>query len=139
MLGRCVSAGGGSGDVESAGALAPLFAAEALREGFLAVHALPMRIRSDTIGALNLFRTTVGTLSDADIRAARALADGSTLIILAHRGPSDPQLLARQIQQALKMRVVIEQAKGVLAERAKVNMEEAFLLLRPYARGTINR
>jgi hypothetical protein len=122
-------------DLRDAGERWPLFAAEALRAGFRAVHALPMRVRSDTIGALNLFRTTVGTLSEADLRAARALADVSTLSILHHRGPSDPQLLARQLQHALNMRVVIEQAKGVLAERSKVNMEEAFLLLRRYARG----
>ena len=112
----------------------PTFAAEALRTDFQAVHALPMRVRRDTIGALNLFRNTVGTLSEADLRAARALADVATLSILQHRSPGDAQGLARQLQQALNVRVVIEQAKGVLAERSKVNMEEAFLLLRRYAR-----
>jgi hypothetical protein len=94
----------------------------------------PLRVRSDTIGALNLFRNTVGTLSEVDLRAARALAHVATLSILQHRTHSHPQLLGRQLQQALNIRIVIEQAKGVLAERSKVNMEEAFLLLRRYAR-----
>ena len=121
-------------DLQDAGVRWPTFAPEALRAGFRAVQAVPMRVHRDTIGALNLFRTTVGTLSDIDLRAARALADVATLSILQHRNPSDPQVLARQLQQALNIRVVIEQAKGVLAERSKVNMEEAFLLLRRYAR-----
>ena len=121
-------------DLEAAGERWPTFAAEAMRAGFRAVHALPLRVRRDTIGALNLFRNSVGTLSAADLRAARALADVATLSILQHRTPSDPQVLARQLQQALNIRVIIEQAKGVLAERLKVNMEEAFLLLRRYAR-----
>jgi hypothetical protein len=121
-------------DLEEAGERWPTFAAEALRAGFRAVHALPLRVRGDTIGALNLFRHTVGKLSEVDLGAARALAHVATLSILQHRTPSDPQLLGRQLEQALNIRVVIEQAKGVLAERSKVNMEEAFLLLRRFAR-----
>jgi hypothetical protein len=124
----------GAVDLEEAGGRWPTFAAEALRAGFRAVHALPLRVRSDTIGALNLFRNTAGTLSEVDLRAARALAHVATLSILQHRTHSDSELLGRQLQQALNTRVVIEQAKGVLAERSKVNMEEAFPLLRRYAR-----
>lgn len=124
----------GAPDLEEAGERWPAFAPEALRMGFRAVHALPMRVRSNTIGALNLFRNGAGTLSEADLRAARALADVATLSILQHRNHIDPQVLPRQLQQALNIRVVIEQAKGVLAERSKVGMEEAFTLLRRYAR-----
>lgn len=124
----------GAVDLEEAGERWPTFAAEALRAGFRAVHALPLRVRSDTIGTLSLFRHTVGTLSEVDLRAARALAHVATVCILQHRPRGDPQLLASQVQQALNIRIVIEQAKGVLAERSKVNMEEAFLLLRRYAR-----
>jgi GAF domain-containing protein len=112
----------------------PTFTAEALRVGFRAVHALPMRVRSDTIGALNLFRTRPGALSEADLRAAQALADIATLSILQDRSQADPQLLPKQLQQALNNRVIIEQAKGVIAEKSNVEMDEAFSLLRAYAR-----
>ena len=112
----------------------PTFAPEAMEVGFRAVHALPMRVRSVTIGALNLFRNRAGVLSGPDLRAAQALADVATLSILQHRRHSDSELLASQLQHALNSRVVIEQAKGVLAERSKVDMEEAFALLRGYAR-----
>lgn len=121
-------------DLEAAGERWPTFTAEALRVGFRAVHALPLRVRSDTIGALNLFRTRTGALSAADLRAAQALADIATLSILQDRTHSDPQLLPKQLQQALNTRVIIEQAKGVVAERSNVEMDEAFNLLRAYAR-----
>ena len=122
------------GDLEEASERWPTFAAEAITVGFRAVHALPMRVRSSTIGALNLFRNHAGELSGPDLRAARALADVATLSILQHRRHSDSEVLATQLQHALNTRVVIEQAKGVLAERTKVDMEEAFTLLRRYAR-----
>jgi GAF domain-containing protein len=121
-------------DLEAARERWPTFATEALRVGFRAVHALPMRVRSDTIGALNLFRTTPGTLTDADLRAAQALADIATLSILQHRNHSDSQLLPKQLQHALNIRVIIEQAKGILAERSNIDMEAAFTRLRRYAR-----
>jgi hypothetical protein len=121
-------------DLEEAGERWPTFTAEALRVGFRAVHALPMRVRNDTIGALNLFRNRAGALSEADLRAAQALADIATISILQDRNQSDPQLLPKQLQQALNTRVIIEQAKGFLAERLNVEMDEAFSLLRAYAR-----
>ena len=120
-------------DLEEAGERWPTFTAEALRVGFRAVHALPMRVRNDTIGALNLFRNKAGALSEADLRAAQALADIATLSILQDRNQSDPQVLPKQLQQALNTRVIIEQAKGFLAERLNVEMDEAFSLLRAYA------
>lgn len=73
-------------------------------------------------------------MSEVDLRAAQALADVATLSILQHRNHTDAELLPRQLQGALNIRVVIEQAKGVLAERSKVGLEEAFTLLRRYAR-----
>jgi len=120
-------------DLEEAGERWPTFTAEALRVGFRAVHALPMRVRNETIGALNLFRTETGALSEADLRAAQALADIATLSILQDRSYSDAQLLPKQLQRALNSRVIIEQVKGVLAERLDVEMDEAFRLLRAYA------
>ena len=126
-------------DLEEAGERWPTFTAEALRVGFRAVHALPMRVRNDTIGALNLFRNKTGALSEADLRAAQALADVATLSILQDRNHSDPQLLPKQLQQALNTRVLIEQAKGFLAERLNVEMDEAFSLLRAYAQDNQRR
>ena len=126
-------------NLEEAGKQWPTFAAEALRVGFRAVHALPMRVRNDTIGALNLFRNKTGALSEADLRAAQALADVATLSILQDRNHSDPQVPPKQLQQALNTRVLIEQAKGFLAERLNVEMDEAFSLLRAYAQDNQRR
>ncbi|MCA1845103.1 MAG: GAF and ANTAR domain-containing protein [Actinobacteria bacterium] len=112
----------------------PNFTTEALRAGFLAVNALPMRLRGETIGALNIFRNAVGPIPPSDLRAAQALADVATLSILQNRRQIDSQLLTGQLQHALSSRIVLEQAKGILAERANVDVDEAFTLLRRYAR-----
>ena len=112
----------------------PIFAAEAQRQGFRSVHALPMRLRSETIGALNLFRTRVGPLPDEDVQVGQALADVATIGILHHRASARGEILSGQLQIALNSRIVIEQAKGVLAERATLDVDEAFARLRSYAR-----
>lgn len=112
----------------------PTFTPEALRVGFRAVNAVPLRVRRQVVGALNLFRNGAGSLPDDDLRAAQALADVATVSILQHRLNQDQQLVTGQLQHALDSRIVIEQAKGVLAERTKVDVDEAFSLLRHYAR-----
>jgi GAF domain-containing protein len=112
----------------------PRFAPVALEAGFRSVHALPMRLRGATIGALNLFRSTAGGLDDLDLAAAQAMADIATIAILQHRAATESQLLNEQLSLALDSRVVIEQAKGVLAERAGLDMEQAFARLRGHAR-----
>ena len=112
----------------------PRFASQAVRAGFRSVHALPMRLRGLTIGALNMFRTEEGRMQEADVVAAQALADVATIAILQHRAVVDSLQLNRQLTEALTTRVVIEQAKGVVAESAGVNMEEAFALLRRHSR-----
>ena len=125
----------GEADLETTRQRWPTFSAEALQAGFRAVHAVPLRLRGEVIGALNLFRNNVGPLPDADVRAAQALADVATLSILHNRLQGDTKMVTEQLQNALDSRIVIEQAKGVLAERTKVDMDEAFTLLRTYARG----
>ena len=112
----------------------PQFRPKALEAGFRSVHALPMRLRRQSIGALNLFRVDEGPMVDADVIAAQALADVATIAILQHRAARDAQVLNEQLTQALRTRISIEQAKGVVAERANVGMEAAFARLRRHAR-----
>lgn len=112
----------------------PRFAEAAQASGFVAVHALPLRLRATVIGALNLFSAESRVLTEDDIRAGQALADVATIGILAQRGLHQAELLAEQLQSALNSRIVIEQAKGVLAERRGISVDDAFTLLREYAR-----
>jgi GAF domain-containing protein len=112
----------------------PRFASEALSAGFHAVHALPMRLRGSVIGALNLFHTEPGVMRPADIEAAQALADVATIAILQHRASLEAQIVNDQLNNALKSRIVIEQAKGRIAEREGLTMEKAFTRLRGHAR-----
>ena len=123
-----------NGDLTEAGALWPSFAPVALSAGFGSVQALPMRLRGDVIGAVNLFGEKEGMLDASDVLAARALADVATIAILQHRGAREAQILNEQLSHALNCRVVIEQAKGVLAERSGIDMQVAFGRLRSYAR-----
>ena len=111
----------------------PRFSQVALSLGFEAVHALPLRLRGDTVGALNLFGSRA-RLSGNDLQVGQSLADMATIGILQHRSSRRASIEAEQLQQALASRVVIEQAKGVLAEFAHVDMEVAFDSLRTYSR-----
>ncbi|MEY9857836.1 transcriptional regulator with GAF, ATPase, and Fis domain [Catenulispora sp. GAS73] len=113
----------------------PRFAEAAQESGFVAVHALPLRLRESVIGALNLFAADSRTLTEEDVRVGQALADVATMGILSQRSIHQAELLAAQLQNALNSRVTIEQAKGVLAERRQISVDEAFTLLRGYARG----
>jgi GAF domain-containing protein len=112
----------------------PRFAAEALAAGFHTVHALPMRLRGTVLGALNLFHIHPGDMRQADIDAAQAMADVATIAILQHRAAHEAQRLNDQLNHALNSRVVIEQAKGMLAERLGIDLEQAFATLRNHAR-----
>jgi GAF domain-containing protein len=125
-------------DLPAAAGRWPRFAAEASQIGFASVHALPMRLRTDIIGTLNLFGTKPGALDPDTIRLAQALADVATIGILQARAIRDRQTVAEQLQTALNSRIVIEQAKGVIAERFHFDMDQSFTLLRRRAR-TNNR
>jgi GAF domain-containing protein len=117
----------------------PRFAEVAVNEGFRAADAIPMRLRAHTIGVLNLFRSTPGSLNDDDVVAAQALADIATIAIVQHRAALDAQLLNRQLTEALTSRIVIEQAKGMIAERRHLPIDAAFAMLRNRARRTNQR
>lgn len=112
----------------------PRFGPEALRAGFNTVHALPMRLRGSVIGALNLFHVDSREMREDDVDAAQALADVATIAILSQRAAREAQLVNEQLTHALNSRIAIEQAKGMLAERVGVNMEQSFTALRGHAR-----
>jgi GAF domain-containing protein len=112
----------------------PLFSAAAVSAGFQSAVALPLRLREVTLGALNLLSTTRSPIGEADVIVARGFADLAALSILQHRASAEVQRLNEQLSAALTSRVVIEQAKGVISERAGIDLAEAFARLRGYAR-----
>jgi GAF domain-containing protein len=123
-------------DLAEAQARWPLFVAAAKDQSvFHAVHAVPLRLRGQAIGALNLWNRQPGTLPADDLTLAQALADVATIAILQERAIRQVEVLNEQLQHALNSRVIIEQAKGVLSQHAQIPMDEAFNRLRSYARG----
>lgn len=117
----------------------PLFSTAAVRAGFQSAVALPLRLRDVTLGALNLLSATRSPIAEADLIVARAFADLAALSILQHRASTEAHRLNEQLSAALTSRIVIEQAKGVIAERAGIDLAEAFARLRAYARKTNQR
>jgi transcriptional regulator with GAF, ATPase, and Fis domain len=112
----------------------PTFAPRAAASGFRSVHALPLRLRSKVIGALNLFGTDAGSLEPGDVKIVQALADIATIGLLQQQTIQHGEVLTEQLQHALNSRVVIEQAKGALARTHGIGVDAAFELLRSYAR-----
>jgi GAF domain-containing protein len=112
----------------------PRFAERALQVGFVAVQSIPLRLRDEVIGALNLLRSDPGELTADDSNLVRALADIATVGVLQERTIADTRSTARGLQTALTSRIRIEQAKGVLAERAGISVDDAFERMRGFAR-----
>ena len=111
----------------------PRFSAEAIAAGFHSVHALPLTVRGNVIGALNMFHKTPGVMDDADVHVAETLVDIATIGIIQHRMTDEARVTA-QLGHALNSRIVTEQAKGVLAESLGLTMHEAFDELRAQSR-----
>jgi transcriptional regulator with GAF, ATPase, and Fis domain len=112
----------------------PAFCAAARAAGFGAVQALPMRLREQRLGALNLFGSEPGPIDADTVALAQALADAATIGIVHQRALARSEVVAEQLQSALDSRIVIEQAKGFLADRLGTTVEDAFATLRRYAR-----
>jgi GAF domain-containing protein len=124
----------GHEDLETGSGRWPSFTAAARAAGFGSACALPLRLREATLGALNLLSISRSPIAEADLIVARAFADLAALSIAQHRASAEAQHLNEQLSAALTSRVVIEQAKGVISERAGVPLAEAFSRLRAYAR-----
>lgn len=112
----------------------PEFADLAIAKGFRSMHAIPLRLRDQTLGSLNLFSESLGPLSDQDAVLAQAMADVATIGIVQDRMLASHATINDQLLTALDSRVRIEQAKGLLAHRHDISVEEAFTLLRAHAR-----
>lgn len=121
-------------DIAATYARWPTFATDAGAAGYQAMYAIPMRLRAETIGSLNLFSDRSGPMDPQDTAAARALADIATIGILQERALRESDLAREQLQRALDSRILIEQAKGVLAQTMHVDMYDAFTMLRDRAR-----
>jgi GAF domain-containing protein len=120
---------------DAAGRWPQFIAALSGRSGYRSVHALPLRLRGHAIGAMNLFHTRPGPLPDADLHLGQALADVATIGILQERAIRHGEVVTEQLQAALNSRVIIEHAKGVLAQQGTLTTETAFDRLRRYSRG----
>jgi len=123
-------------DPDSAEQRWPGFGAAVRASNFTSVHALPMRLRTDVIGALNIFLARPGQLTDADIALGQGLADIATIGLLQERTSQERNVLAEQLQGALNSRILIEQAKGMYSERHGVEVTDAFSIIRQHARNS---
>ena len=110
----------------------PVFAPQASDAGFQVMCAVPLRVRTDVIGALNLFRSDE-PFTGTEMEIAQAMAEMAAIGLIQERALRERNLLAAQLQAALNSRVIIEQAKGMIAEYLTVTVDDAFKLLRNYA------
>ena len=120
-------------DLRTATTRWPRFAPAARDAGVASVHALPMRAAGLVLGSLGLFGSRPGELSESDLLLGQTLAHVACVAILQELPPT-PAKVIPQLRAALTHRIVVEQAKGFLREHFDISVEEAFSLLRRYAR-----
>ena len=123
-----------SDSTEDAAQRWPLFAPRAHESGYITVSAVPMRLRTQVIGALNLFSSEARALNEIDLGVAQAMADIATIGILQERVIRDRSVYSSQLEIALESRIAIEQAKGIVAEHDSVSVDLAFTRIRTYTR-----
>jgi len=121
-------------DLHAEAARWPEFVAAATAAGFASVHALPMRLRDNVLGTLGLFGAAVGPLAEADLNLGQALAHVASIALVVDKAATDKESINQQLQVALQSRIVLEQAKGLLAQLGDLDMDQAFAVLRRYAR-----
>jgi GAF domain-containing protein len=122
-------------DLEAAAGRWPRFAPRATEAGFRSVHAFPLRLREQVVGALNVFGDTKGgNLAGSDVPIVQSLADVATIGLLQERAIRRGEMLTEQLQGALNSRIVIEQAKGAIAQSRGITVDEAFAVIRAYCR-----
>ncbi|MEU4558875.1 GAF and ANTAR domain-containing protein [Actinoplanes sp. NPDC023936] len=127
-------------DLASATDRWPRFAPRATDAGFRSVHAFPLRLRTQVIGALNIFGSSTGGVFDpADVPIMQALADIATIGLMQERAIRRSEALTEQLQGALNSRIIIEQAKGAIAQVHGISVDEAFRRIRAYARNNNRR
>ena len=126
-------------DLRAAAARWPRFAPVAASVGFRSIHAFPLRLRKEVIGAMGVFGRQVGDFDDTDVQIVQALADVAAIGLLHERAIRRSEALTEQLQGALNSRIVIEQAKGVIAQAHNVTVDVAFELMRAYARRSNRR
>jgi GAF domain-containing protein len=111
----------------------PIFAPQAFRAGFQLMCAVPLRVRTEVIGALNLFRGSDEPFTGPEMEIAQAMAEMAAIGLIQERALRERSLLVTQLQAAVNSRVIIEQAKGMLAEYLTVTVDDAFTMLRNYS------
>ena len=126
-------------DVAGATERWPLFAPRAIALGMVSVYAFPMRLRDRVIGGLNVFQTQRQEIHASEIRLLQALADMATISLIQERAVARAEVLTEQLQAALNSRIVIEQAKGAVARTFSISVDDAFTLMRRYARSSQRR
>ncbi|WP_328498678.1 GAF and ANTAR domain-containing protein [Streptomyces sp. NBC_00414] len=135
---RCCQTGQAQLNIDVTSAVATVgfgpFAARARAIGFVITHALPMKLRHQVVGAVNLFGSRLHRLSESDAQIGQALADVATIAILQQRTIEQGHIEKAQLQAALSNRVTIEQAKGILSERHGLSLDDTFNTMRTYAR-----
>lgn len=117
----------------------PRFAPIAASLGVRSVHAFPLRLRHEVIGAMGVFGSRTAYFDEADVQILQSLADVAAIGLLQERAISRAEVLSEQLQGALNSRIIIEQAKGVIAQAHNISIDAAFGLIRAYARRTNRR
>lgn len=112
----------------------PGYTAKARALGFRSVHGIPMRSRDHVVGGLSLLRTRAGPLVETELVVAQCIATVATLSVVQDRQQRSHERTRRQLEHALRSRIIIEQAKGFLAHDCGETTNQAFTRLRNYSR-----
>ena len=122
-------------DVSTHEAEWPTFARTMRERGLVGTFAEPIRLRAATIGSLCVFADHGRGHDDRDVVLLQLLADAASAALARQRGTGPLRTLDEQVEDAIEARVTVEQAKGALAHRRGVRIDEAFQLIRRAGQG----